>query len=152
MKRSLYQYFFFLLLVILACGGTGSLHSRKHVAQAFSKKEIPTFRSASAEKKQHSQHNKFAVPHRSSSQYTRDYPQQQNILGEPTDYDSEEEDSSETESNSELSKIAKADLRTAIFAFVNTFHTNKSAVYFAHSDFQNFPVDPLYIQYSVFRL
>lgn len=152
MKRRLYQYFFFLLLVILACGGADSLHSRNNDVQADSTVSIPTISRSVSKKNTHSQQNKFAVSHRNSSQYTRDYPQQQHILGELSDSDSEEEDTSETETDSGLLKISKADLWTAVFAFVNTFHTNRSAVYFAHSDLKNFSSDPLYIQYSVFRL
>lgn len=150
MKRSLYQYFFFLLLVILACGAADSLHGLNNDVQTDSVVSLPTIRPSVSKKNIHSQQNKLGIQYRNSAQYNRDYPLQQHILGEMSDADSEEEDNSEK--SSELIKRAKADLWTAVFAFVNTYHTNKSAVYFAHSDFQNFPVDPLYIQYSVFRL
>jgi hypothetical protein len=151
MKRSLYQYFFFLLLVILTCGGTASLHEHNHDVQATSTVSIPTISTSVPRKSTHSQQNKVGISHRNPFQYTQDYQTQQQLLGEINDSDSEE-DNSENETHSTISKIANADLWKAIYEFVNTFHTIKSAVYFAHSGFLNFPVDLLYIQYSVFRL
>lgn len=152
MKRSLYQYFFFLLLVILTCGGADSLHHRTNDSQPVSKAEIPTISSSVSRKNANSHQEKLALPHRSSSHYSRDYQDRHQILGELNDADSEEEETSETKTSTELIKFAKADLWNAVFAFVKTFHNNESAVYFAHSDYQDFPIDALYIQYRVIRL
>lgn len=152
MKRSLYQYFFFLLLVILTCGGLTSIGKQKPQEQAHSKTEIPTISSSVARKSTHSTQEKIAISERNSSHYSRNHQDRHPILGELTDSDSEEEDTTETENSTELSAIAKAHIWNAVFAFVTLFHSNESAVFFAHSDFQNLPVDALYIQYRVIRL
>lgn len=152
MKRSLYQYFFFLLLVILTCGGLTTVGKRNQYVQAHSKTEIPTISSSVARKSTRATHEKVAISERNSSHYSRNHQDRHPILGELTDSDSEDEDTTETETSTELSTIAKAHIWNAVFAFVTLFHSNESAVFFAHSDFQNLPVDALYIQYRVIRL